>query len=569
MDTATEPMTQDPIPDTPAEDGNRPAAAPQGDGTPTPIRGYFQQPLFNTDAIRGLERVGVIDVGSNSVRMVVFDGAARSPAYYFNEKIMCGLGRGLAETGILNPDGRKRALAAIKRFSILADEMQLTSLTMVATAAVREASDGEDFKTDVELGTGVEMRIIQGEEEARLSAQGVLLGWPGARGLVCDIGGSSMELAEVGDNTVGRRVSSQLGPFRLQQIKGGRKGVREHIARTLKDLRAEVGDTHDALYLVGGSWRALARLDMERRGYPLTVLHEYEMSPKSIRKTIDWVQEQDLKTLRDRTGISPERLSLVPLATVVLRKLLQVFKPKRVYISSYGIREGILFEQMNDDLRAADPLIEASRHLESVNARVPGFGRKLYYFLKPLFRNTSADRMRLIRAACLLHDVNWRAHPDYRSESCFDTATRANLGGLDHKGRVYLGLALMNRYKNSGANSRMTPVLTLLSDDEIRHAIMIGRAMRFGAMLSVSGPEAAGELRYFPKKEVLELILDPARKDLFGEVAEQRFQSLAKTLGVTTKMRLARAHSSKGSDSGGLGEEPGGGSSGVSPPSTG
>ena len=511
-----------------------------------PGGGLFARPLFQEPDARGLARVGVIDIGSNSVRMVVFDGAARSPAYYFNEKILCGLGRGLAETGVLNPEGRQRALAAIKRFSILADEMQVTSLTMVATAAVREARDGEDFKTDVELGTGVEMRIIDGTEEARLSAQGVLLGWPGARGLVCDIGGSSMELAEVGDNTVGRRVSSQLGPFRLQQIKGGRKGIRDHVSLTLKDLKDVVGDTHDTLFLVVGSWRAFALLDMERRGYPLTVLHEYEMSPKSIRKTIDWVEKLDLKELRNRTGISPERLSLVPLATVVLRKMLQTFKPQRVYISSYGIREGILFEQMNDDLRAADPLIEASRHLESVNARVPGFGRKLYYFLKPLFRNASADRMRLIRAACLLHDVNWRAHPDYRSESCFDTATRANLGGLDHKGRVYLGLALMNRYKNSGTNSRLTPLLTLLSESEIRHAIMIGRAIRFGAMLSVSGPEAAGELRYFPKKEVLELILHPSRKDLFGEVAEQRFQSLAKTLGVDTKLRVARVQSSIG-----------------------
>jgi len=508
---------------------------------PTPIRGYFERPLFDAEAIRSLQRVGVIDVGSNSVRMVVFDGAARSPAYFFNEKILCGLGRGLAQTGVLNPEGRTRALKALKRFAILAEEMHLTSLTMVATAAVREAEDGEDFKTEVEMSTGLEMRIIDGEEEARLSAQGVLLGWPGARGLVCDIGGSSMELAEVGENTVGRRVTSALGPFRLQQIKGGKKGLRTHIRDTLKTLRDQVGGDHDSLYLVGGSWRALARLDMERHAYPLTVLHEYEMTPKSIRKTIDWLEDQDLKALRERTGTSVERISLVPLAAVVLRQILHVFRPKQVFISSYGIREGILFEQMSDDLRASDPLIEASRHLEEANARTPGFGRKLFDFLMPLYRNAPPDRMRLIRAACLLHDVNWRAHPDYRSESCFDTATRANLGGLDHKGRVYLGLALMNRYKNPGATSRLTPLLTVLDPWEIKHATMLGRAMRFGAMLSVNGPDAAAELRYFPKKEVLELILDRDRKDLFNEVAEQRFQSLAKTMGVSTNLRIARA----------------------------
>lgn len=516
--------------------------------TPTPRRGLPEPAQFDDETLRALERVGVIDIGSNSVRMVVFDGAARSPAYFFNEKILCGLGRDLAESGHLHPEGRARALSALKRFDLLAREMSLTSLTIVATAAVREASDGQDFANEVAKLTGMQMQIIPGDEEARLSAQGVLLGCPGAHGLVCDIGGSSMELAEIGNNRVGRRVTSPLGPFRLQQVKGGKKGLRNHISQTLKELRDQVGADHRALYLVGGSWRALARLDMERRGYPLKVLHEYEMTPKSIRKTIDWIQDQGLKKLRDQTGISPQRIALVPLAAVVLRQLLQVFRPKEIYISSYGIREGVLFDQMPDELRSRDPLIEASRHLEIAGARAPGFGWQLYAFLYPLFRNAHADRKRLIRAACLLHDINWRAHPDYRSESCFNTATRANLGGLDHKGRVFLGLALMNRYKTSGAASRLTPVLQLLSDDEIKQAIVLGRAMRFGAMFSAQSPAAAAELRYFPKKKLLELILQPQAKALFGEIAEQRFQSLAKTLGVETKMRVARAQSSNGSN---------------------
>ncbi|MCC5970625.1 MAG: Ppx/GppA family phosphatase [Pararhodobacter sp.] len=521
-------------------DDSQTAAPTDTAPVPTPMRGFFGHSLFQDASVRALERVGVIDVGSNSVRMVVFDGAARSPAYFFNEKILCGLGRGMVETGRLNPDGRVRALASIRRFALLAREMHLTSLTMVATAAVREAEDGPEFKAEVDAATGLEMLIIDGTEEARLSAQGVLLGWPGARGLVCDIGGSSMELAEIGDNTVGRRVSTALGPFRLQQVAGGKKGLRRHINTVLAGMRDQLGVEHKALYLVGGSWRALARLDMARRGYPLTVLHEYAMTPKSIRKTIDWLEGQDLKKLRDRTGISPERILLVPLATVVLRQLLHVFRPREIYVSSYGIREGLLFEQMPDALRARDPLIEACRHAEAASARLPGFGRRLYEFLMPLYRNAAPDRLRLIKAACLLHDVNWRAHPDYRSESCFDTATRANLGGLDHKGRVYLGLALMNRYKNAGTDSRLTPLLTLLDDTEIRHAIMLGRAMRFGAMFSIGGPDAAGELRFFPKRKLLEMILKPEMRDLFGEVAQQRFASLAKTLGVETKVRVAR-----------------------------
>jgi exopolyphosphatase/guanosine-5'-triphosphate,3'-diphosphate pyrophosphatase len=215
------------------------------------------------------------------------------------------------------------------------------------------------------------------------------------------------------------------------------------------------------------------------------------------------------------------------------------------------VREGVLFERMPDDLRLADPLIEACRHLEAAQARLPGFGQRLYDFLMPLYRNQPPERLRLVKAACLLHDVNWRAHPDYRSESCFDTATRANLGGLDHRGRVYLGLALMNRYKTAGADNRLTPLLKLLSEDEIRNAIMLGRAMRFGAMFSVGGDENPGELRFFPKKQVLELVLNPERRALFGEVAESRFTALAKTLGVSSVVRVARAQSSKGAVTGG------------------
>ncbi len=526
-------------------DGN--ASAPDADPAPASPAGLFAKPVFTDAQARALTHVGVIDVGSNSVRLVVFDGAARSPAYFFNEKVLCGLGRGLAETNRLNPEGRTRALATLKRFALLAKGMSLSNLTMVATAAIREAEDGPEFKALVEAETGLRMTVIDGPEEARLSAQGVLTGWPEAQGLVCDIGGNSMELAVIGEGRVHCNVSSGLGPFRLQQVGGGKKKLRQHIGDTLKGLREQVGDHHDALYLVGGSWRAIARLDMERRGYPLKVLHEYAMTPKTIRKTIDWIADQDPAELRSLTGVSAERMSLVPLAAQVLRQLVHTFSPKRVYVSSYGIREGILYEQMPDALRMRDPLIEACHFMEHSSARLPGFGRKLFEFLLPLYRTRPPERLRLIRAACLLHDVNWRAHPDYRADACFDTTTRANLGGLDHPGRVYLGIALMYRYKTNGMRPRIKEIAGLLPEKDFAEAKMLGRALRFGAMFSMDGPENAGELRFFPKKQILELILERATQDLFTEVAEQRFQSLANQLGVDAKVRVRRAQSSNGS----------------------
>ena len=498
--------------------------------------GPFGRPLFDDPMARALSRVGVVDVGSNSVRMVVFDGAARSPAYFYNEKVMCGLGKGLAETGRLNPQGRVRALAALTRFALLARGMGIDPLTVVATAATREASDGPDFQAEVLAKTGLKLWVIDGGEEARLSAQGVLLGWPEATGMVCDIGGKSMELARIGGGKVGKRVSTPLGPFRLQQVSSDPAIRAAHIGKILKTAQAELKSENERIYLVGGSWRVIARLDMERRGYPLTVLHEYRMTPKSLSDTLDWIATADLALLRARTGTSPERMELVPLACEVLREIIRVLKPSEIDVSAYGIREGLLYEQMPELLRARDPLIEAARMAEKSFARIPGFGKKLFEFLQPLFVDVTPERLRLIKAACLLHDTTWRAHPDYRAEACFDNATRANLGGLDHPGRVFLGLALLHRYKNSHSGSRMENLFRLLTEDELKDAEVLGKAMRFGAMFAVGDPGQAARLHWAPKTRALQLDLTADGHGLFGEVAQARFTSLAQSLKATTKL---------------------------------
>ncbi len=502
--------------------------------------GPFSKPLFEDPGARALARVGVVDVGSNSVRLVVFDGAARSPAYFYNEKIMCALGAGMAETGHLSPEGRARAQSAMKRFKKLADGMGLSELTCVATAAVRDARDGRDFCEEVRRDTGLKIWVIDGEEEARLSAQGVLLGWPGAYGLVCDIGGSSMELAEISGGRVGRRVTSQLGPLKLRDLKGGAKARNAHIKETLSDLAGRMGPQRDRLFLVGGSWRAIARIDMLRRGYPLHVLHEYRMTRKSVSATIKYIKENDIEEIRQLSGISSSRLALVPYAAEVLSRLVKTFKPKDIAVSSYGIREGMLYEQMPQRLRDRDPLIEACRFAEAKDARMPGFGKVLNAFIGPLYKGASAPRKRLVKAACLLHDVSWRAHPDYRAEVCFDNSTRANLGGLKHSERLFLGLALLHRYSNKRENMRFQDLYNMVDEATLLEAEILGKAMRFGAMLWMNRHEERGELRWFPKKKHLELWLTGDMLPLFGEVAEARLNSLGSSLDATVEIKIRK-----------------------------
>lgn len=481
--------------------------------------------------VERIARVGVIDVGSNSVRLVVFDGAARSPAYFYNEKVLCGLGAGLSETGKLNVTGRARAMRALHRFAVLLHNLELDKVSTVATAAVRDASDGPEFCAQVEAQTGLVLNVATGAEEARLSAQGVLLGWPDANGLVCDIGGASMELAELKDGKVGDCVTSKLGPLILQDVQGD---LEAHITGIITDLRRKMPANAARLYLVGGSWRALARLDMVRQEYPLKVLHEYQMFPEQLRKTAEWVAAQEPEALAELVDTSMARLNLVPLAAQVLLKLIEVFAPEQIAISSYGIREGMLFEEMCLETRSLDPLIEACRFTEETNARAPGFGDALYHWLLPLYEGRDAAFKRLMLAACLLHDATWRAHPDYRADMCFETVTRANMGAIDHQGRLFLALAIRNRYSSGGKDSH--PALALLDEDSASDAQALGRAMRLGAMISGALAAPLENTALTRDGDVLTLTLEGAAKDLAGEIVEKRLTALAGTLGCTAEI---------------------------------
>jgi len=470
-------------------------------------------------------RVGVIDVGSNSVRLVVFDGVARSPAYFFNEKVLCGLGRGLAESGLLSPNGRIRALAAIKRFTLLLEHMGVETVSTVATAAVREAGDGPDFCAEVQKETGLKLHVASGAEEARLSAQGVLLGWPDADGLVCDIGGASMELALLRAGKVGKKTTSPLGPLKLADYTGNTEAyIRKTVAETVAKIAAP---QNDRLFLVGGSWRAIARLDMARRNYPLHVLHEYHMSSSQMAETATWVAHQSPEALSEITDTSMNRLKLVPLAAKVMNGLIAQLNPSAIAVSSYGIREGMLYEAMSKSMRRLDPLIEACRFMETTNSRFPGFGDALFNWLKGLFGDVD---QRLLLAACLLHDTTWRAHPDYRADMCFETVTRANMGGIDHQGRLFLAWAIRSRYEST--RSEESPTLALLPPEQVEIARSLGLAMRLGAMISGAQAVMLKNTALSLENGQLMLSLTGNAKSLMGEVLEKRFQALARAIGA-------------------------------------
>ena len=297
-----------------------------------------------------IERLGVIDIGSNSVRMVVFDGAARSPAYFYNEKVICSLGSDLSSDNELNVLNKNKALAALKRFVSLSKAMGV-SLIAVATAAVRNSKDGVAFCEEIFQETGLNVTILNGEEEANLSAQGVLLGWPGADGLVCDLGGASLELAEISEGTVGKTISHPIGPLYLNQFYHKHKLQRDFITSELRKSRKIFSKKYTNIYLVGGSWRSIARTQMEMTDYPLKVLHEYQMRIAEIKATLNWIMGASLSDLQAKSASSSSRLRLLPSSAIVLNELIDCFNPKKIALSSYGIREGLSLIHISEPTR--------------------------------------------------------------------------------------------------------------------------------------------------------------------------------------------------------------------------
>jgi exopolyphosphatase/guanosine-5'-triphosphate,3'-diphosphate pyrophosphatase len=462
-------------------------AAPRRAAAPK-ARGHKPDAGPETDVVG--RRIAVIDVGSNSVRLVVFEALSRSPAYFFNEKVLAGLGSEIAETGRLAPEGRRRALAALRRFAGLVTRMKIDAVSAIATAAVREAEDGPEFVAEVKRTTGLELIVASGEDEARLAAQGVLMGWPDADGLVADLGGASLELVRVEAGRVGRGVTLPLGPLRLGGLGLSPSKIDAAIDAELEGAEDALGPQGGRLYLVGGAWRALAKIHMTRTGYPIQVLHEFELPADEMLKLARSVADATPEALSEQVSSSSARLAVTPLGARILARLIRAASPATVAVSAFGLREGVLYEHLPPAMRAQDPLLSAARMLERRNARFPGFGAELLAWLRPLMPEIGPGRERLIEAACLLNDVAWNAHPDYRDHAVFETVYRANLSGVGHADRAWLGASLRYRYKAGRAKRADLPALSLLSDEELVRARLLGRAIRLAAMISGSAPGA-------------------------------------------------------------------------------
>ncbi len=466
-------------------------------------------------------RIGIIDIGSNSVRLVVYDQLKRAPTPLYNEKVLCQLGKGLAISGNLNPDGVALARAAIARFLAMAKAMEVTEVDIVATAAVRDAADGEAFVEEIEQRHGIHIEVISGKREARLGAYGIMASVHHPDGVSGDLGGGSMELVRMEDHRVREQMTLPIGGLRLLDQSGGdRAKMRELVAKSL----AEAGWLKERkirnFYAIGGSFRAIAHMHMLGADYPLHIIHQYTLETKpflSFIRSLARLPEADIAAL---PGAVPKRLASLPPAAIILEQMLEMAKPEQIVFSASGIREGYLYEKLSPYLREEDALLASCTEFALKGGRGTAYAHELFEWMEPLFPDEDAAQQRLRFASCLLHDIARYIHPEHRADWAIQRILQSSLTGLCHEERVQLAMAMYHRYQFKLKTD--APALSLIGPDDKARAKLIGSCMNLAYHLTGGIPGTLPQTRLEPGKSKLALSLPGALADLYGDSVKKR-----------------------------------------------
>jgi exopolyphosphatase/guanosine-5'-triphosphate,3'-diphosphate pyrophosphatase len=481
--------------------------------------------------------LSIIDIGSNSIRLVVYEGLARSPTLLFNEKMLAGLGRGIVSTGKLDPEAVTRSMEEFRRFRALSDQAGAEHMYVLATAAAREAVNGPDFIHRAEDVLKTEIRVLSGRQEAHYSALGVISGFHPANGIAGDLGGGSLELIDINGEAIGDGITLPLGGLRLQDmaknsLAQAARIAREHLARA-KLLKGGQGRV---FYAVGGTWRNLARLHMEMTNYPLGVMHHYEISADSAMSFLKQVAKAEIEKVKGIEGVSKNRRSLLPYGAVVLQEIMTAMQPSKIVVSALGVREGFLYSLLDAAEQKADPLISAAEELAVLRSRSVHHAHELVEWTGKAFAafgiDETEDEARYRHAACLLADIGWRAHPEYRGRQSLNIIAHASFIGVDHPGRAYLALA--GAYRHDGVfNDMISPEIKALAPPRIlERARVLAAMMRVVYLMTAAMPGVMPRLKWENRGNgMLALVLPAALADLYGERPAGRLAQLARVTG--------------------------------------
>ena len=315
--------------------------------------------------------VAVIDIGSNSIRQVVYEGLARSTSVLFNEKVLAGLGRGMVSTGRLDDEAVARALRAIERFVAIGKQMKVGKTHIIATAAARDAKNGLDFIRQVEDISGTTVEVLTGAMEAKYSALGIKNGFHNPNGIVGDMGGGSLELVGV-NGKVAEGITLPLGGIRLAEASDDDLDKAIEIAN-FELSKAQVAWPGDekTFYAIGGTWRSLGKLHIAHTKYALASVHDYEVSADDMMAFCEQIISEGLKEIKGINAVSKNRRELLPMGAIVMRATLKQLGAKKIVFSSLGVREGVLYALLSEKEKQKDALLSAAKDLSILRARTP------------------------------------------------------------------------------------------------------------------------------------------------------------------------------------------------------
>lgn len=483
--------------------------------------------------IKGGRPVAVLDIGSNSVRLVVYERHARALATLYNEKFACSLGRGLAETGRIAPENIERALTAMRRFALVARLMKVGKVHVLATSAVRESSNNKQFVAQIEEIMGEPVRVLSGEEEAHFAALGVVAGYPGFAGAVGDLGGGSLEVSTLveGRDTLGE--THPLGVIRLQDDSKGSATKARAIARgRLKQSGLLKAKSTKAFCAIGGTWRSLAKIHQVETGYPLHMVQHHTAPAAELYKLCEAIISAAAagKAIPGADAVSNSRRELMPMGAAVMAEVIAIGDIEQVVFSALGVREGYLFSLLDPGEQAVDPLVQAAREISLLRSRSPAHADDLIDFSASLLEAfgllETAEEKRLREVACYLSDIGWRGHPDYRGEQSVDMVAYSALSGVDHPGRAFLAEVLAVRYMGLKHKSMSQSLMDLAGEASHQRARLIGALFRVAYPMSAAMPGVLSRCGFSMQNGILVLTLPPDLAFLGGEYLMGRLQQL-------------------------------------------
>ena len=481
----------------------------------------------------GRSPYAIVDIGSNSVRMVVYDELGRAPLPRFNEKSLCRLGDGLAQTGAIAPEAFRRTIEAVRRFRAIADAMGVTRIEATATEAMRRATNGQDLADAIAAESGLTIRILSGAEEAHYATLGVISGFFRPVGLVGDMGGGSLEVAEALDDHVGERwVSLPLGALPVEALlaEGVDKARRRVDALLQEGLPPALAST--TFYAVGGGWRSLAKAHMASVKAPVQVVHGYCLSTDAARQFAKSLLRLTPARLNALPGVPERRARTLPAAALMLDRVLKRLAPERVVFSALGLREGLLYSHLTPQERYLDPLVDGAQMIGLPFARVPAFAPALVNWTTMLFPGEVPAETRLRVAVCALSDLAWRDHPDFRAEESFRRILQFPFIGLEHHERVFIAAAIHARYAGKPDAPWLAPAIALLTPNARRRAQILGRALLLGYRLAGGVPSVLAESRLVVQADGLRLEVGKAGRVPDSEVVGDRLRLLMSAIGV-------------------------------------